>query len=338
MLVSLNKHGIELRAVTRQDFTEYLLHGPASKGDIIEEAAVAILARSQLPSWGFETEIESILLEFNADSSYVSRGAYFEQYAALHHGTPPPCLDDPTPLKNYSHANVQDYYDAFYTQGNISILSVGPASELDVSRVAAKIEASRPEAGDFDRYVGERLSINGIQTGQFPGTLEVLFAVPGRDALPHYLAQRFSESLRLELQALLRSTPNAYQAGSIVHQSLKAGWISLTARVSKTSKELDSEFIKKFMLVVIDEYRFTIAADEVALVENIDVAVSPELLDQAPEIFYRAAVAEMARESISVTYVPHPSQASSSRRYTFLFLAFLGLLGLFISLKYRRQS
>ncbi|MAG67035.1 MAG: hypothetical protein CMK74_14390 [Pseudomonadales bacterium] len=338
MMVSLHQHGVALEAVTRQDFTEYVLHGPASKAAIIEEAATAILARPQLPSSGFETEIKAILLEHNASSDFVSRGAYFEQYAAVHHGTRAPCRDDALELAEYSHANVQGYYDAFYVQDNISLLSVGPTSELDVARVAERIAQTRPDPERIQRYSGERLGLNTIKTAQFPGTLEVLIAVPGRDTLPHYLAQQFAETLRLELQAYLRKAPVAYQARSVVHQSKAAGWVSLTALVGKESAGIEPKAIEKLMTELIDEYRFTTSGEEIALISNFDLAVSPELLQLGTEQSSVAAVRDLALESIDVSIAPHRSSAPTSKRNIFLLIGAVALLVLLLTMRRKQHD
>lgn len=338
MMVSLNEHGIALEAVTRQDFTEYVIHGPSIKAALIEEAAIAILARSQLPSAGFETEIKAILLEHNASSNYVSRGAYFEQYAAVHHGAPAPCPDDTTELVKYSHANVQDYYDAFYVQDNISLLSVGPSSDLDVARVAERIVQARPDPGLVQRYTGERLRIDAIQTAQFPGTLEVLFAVPGRDTLPHYFAQQLAETLRLQLQAYLREAPVAYQARSVVHQSRGAGWVSLTAVVGTDTTELDSEAIELFIIRKIDEHQFTTLTKEIALISNFDLAVSPALLKPAAELTYQTAVKELAMKSIDVSLAPHRAGLPKADRNVYLLVGAIGLLILLLTMRRRNPK
>lgn len=338
MMVSLHEHGIALEAVTRQDFTEFVLHGPASKAAIIEEAAIAILARPQLPSSGFETEINAILLEHNASSNYVSRGAYFEQYAAVHHSAPAPCPDDTAELVKYSHANVQDYYDAFYVHDNISLLSVGPTSDLDVTRVAERIAQARPDPEQIQRYTGERLRVNAIKTAQFPGTLEVLFAVPGRDTLPHYIAQQFAETLRLQLQAYLRKAPVAYQARSVVHQSMGAGWVSLTAVVGKEAAELVPKAIELFMVGLIDEHQFTTSAEEIALISNFDLAVSPELLQPVAELTFTTAVRELAMKSIDVSVAPHRTSGPKADRNIFLLIGAVALFVLLLTMRHRKPK
>lgn len=336
MMVSLHEHGIALKAVTRQDFTEYVLHGPASKADIIEEAAIAILARPQLPSSGFETEIQAILLEHKAGTNYVSRGAYFEQYAAVHHGTRAACHDDPAALVQYSHAKVQKYYDAFYVQDNISLLSVGPTSDLNVARIAERISEARPNPDQIERYRGDRLDLNAIQTAQFPGTLEVLFAVPGRDTLPHYIARQFAETLRLQLQAYLRKAPVAYQARSIVHQSNGAGWVSITAVLSKEATELDPQAIETLMAELVDEYQFTTSAEEIALISNLDLAESPELLHLGAEPFSGKAVRQLALKSLDVSVVSHRSNSSKSVHGAFLVVGAGALVVLLLTMRRRR--
>ncbi len=337
LMVSLNRYSVDIEAVTRQDFTEYVLRGPASSAEIIEEAAVAILARPQLPSSGFESEIDAILLELNADGSYVSRGSYFEQYGALHHGIPGPCPDDSIPLKKYSHAKVQSIYDAFYVSGNISLLSVGPASGLDISRIAAEIEDARPALANVQRYEGERLSMNTIHTAQFAGTLEVLFAIPGRDTLPHYLAQQLAESARLELQAHLRKVPIAYQARSVLHQSLQAGWISLTAVLGSEIEEVDVNTIKGHVLNAVNEHQFTLSDDRFALVSNFDLALSPQMFDRVAELSYTTAVLPLAEQSIAVSHMPHRRQARNGGRNYYLLLGILGLGALVVSIVRRRK-
>lgn len=338
MMVSLHEHGIALEAVTRQDFTEYVLHGPASKAAIIEEAAIAILARPQLPSSGFETEIKAILLEHNANSNFVSRGAYFEQYAAVYHGSPAPCPDDASALVKYSHANVQDYYDAFYVQDNITLLSVGPNSALDVSRVAERIAQARPDLDKIERYSGDRLRVNAIKTAQFPGTLEVLFAVPGRDTLPHYLAKQLAETLRLQLQAFLRQAPVAYQARSVVHQSKGAGWVSLTAVVGKEAAQLDPKAIEILMLELIGEYQFTTSAEEIALLTNFDIALSPDLLQPAAEPIYNNAVQELAMKSIDVRVASHRASGPQLNGNFFLLIGAVALFVLLLTMRRKKPK
>lgn len=81
-VIALPAKGIKLSKLTRSDFTQFTLEGPADKAKLMGQAIATFLGQSLLPKAGFEHEKHAIIHELRAPKSYVSSPTFYERFIA----------------------------------------------------------------------------------------------------------------------------------------------------------------------------------------------------------------------------------------------------------------
>lgn len=261
MMLALSKHGVSLRAVTKQDYTEFVLSGPETAGEEIERAMSEILARPNLPESSVDREVDAILMELGQSARYRSKPHAFEAYSARNFGTQPPCGQDAIALKNLPHAETLAVFERLYVAENIKLVAVGPASKLSIERLASAIENARPRGMAVARITTLPEQREDVIVNEYPesgaGRLEFLIAIGGREAIPPLVAKNLAEQLRLEAMASLRRAPASYTVKSVLHQSNSGGWISLTADVSSSRLDVAITMTRNQVAHAIESYSST---------------------------------------------------------------------------------
>jgi len=234
LIEALNKQGVRITAVTRQDFTEYTFEGTRQSAAIIQDAVLQTLGRASLPENSLAREVSAIHLETGSVGVPFPQAHPFEPWAYTYiPGSPAPCPSlGHTP--DYSFPKVAESYQQHYGEAAFSLTVVAPAGTFDGAKLAEALEAARP--GGVAKVPGAPAEVLPLPPvtqlealkGE-PAFFELLIAIPGRKTLPSIKAREAAESVRLAIQSKLRVQPAAYTAKSVIHQSNSAGWISVTA-------------------------------------------------------------------------------------------------------------
>jgi len=225
-ILALREKGIKLSALTRSDFTEYTLEGPASKASVMSEALVTFLSRSSLPKTGFEREKRVIISEVMATSAYVSSPTLYERFIAAKAGGQASCSADSERLLDYGFEDVQSIYRAYYTPGNVRVLANAAPGTFDLDAISAAIGVRESTTIATSHY-GKREASGSIEVIGRPGVVELIFPIAGRAKLPSDAANVLADQARLEVQAHIRRVHELYAARSFVDQSVHGGWIRL---------------------------------------------------------------------------------------------------------------
>lgn len=240
LMANLWRSGISLDAVTRQDFTEFTLEGPASEAALMAMALTATLGRPNLPESAFDREIEAIRLELKAEPGFASKPAEFETFTAKHIvGAPLACTGEEASVEMVPHAGIQEAFKRAYVSENLALTVVGPANSIDAHALARQLENSRGHGQATVRKVTssadpvDEAVIIGESDGDL-GYFEARVVIPGRQGMNSAKAAIYAETLRLAMQAVLRKDAATYHVTSVVQQSNSAGWISLVADVHPT--------------------------------------------------------------------------------------------------------
>lgn len=256
-IATLAAQGVRATAITRQDFTEFTFEGRPGTGDLIEEAILETLGRKTLPAASAAREVEAIRLELGAAKGFTSIPHPFESWSADHiAGTQVACGTETRPVADIGATEIQAAFDSFYGVENYTLSAIGPAGEIDGAALLNRISQSRPEVSPPERKLSAGVvplepEENGMQASGETGLFEVLIAIPGRMDLPAAKAREAAEMARLALQAELRKEPLAYSVKAVVHQSNRAGWVSLTSELpvtiqAKVSKNATSFAVQAF--------------------------------------------------------------------------------------------
>lgn len=249
LIAAMASKGVRASAITRQDFTEFTFEGSPGTGPLIEEVIMATLGRKELPVAAQDREVEAIRLELGAPVGFASQSHPFEAWSEKHiSGSQVACHAETRPVADLRAEEVQAAFDSHYGTANYSITAVGPVGEIDGPSLLNRLRQSRPEVTPPIRKLSAgsvplETEASGEVSGSDTGLFEVLLAIPGRLALPPAKAREAAEMARLALQAQLRKEPVSYTVKAIVHQSNRAGWVSLStplpmdmqARVSKNA-------------------------------------------------------------------------------------------------------
>lgn len=225
-ILALRANGIKLSALTRSDFTEYTLEGPASKATVMSEALVTFLSRSSIPKTGFEREKRVIISEVMATSAYVSSPTLYERFIATKAGGQASCSADSTRLLDYRFEDVQSVFRAYYTPDNVRILANAAPGTFDLPAINHAI-AARLSSENVSSHIGMREPASSIEVIGRPGIVELIFPIAGRAKLPSDAASALADQARLEVQAHIRRAHGLYTARSFVDQSIHGGWIRL---------------------------------------------------------------------------------------------------------------
>lgn len=224
-ILSLRSKGITLSALTRSDFTQFTLVGPADKSDQMEKALMTFLGRASLPKAGFEREKHAILNELRASESYTSSPSFYERFIAVSAGGAEPCVADQKPFLSYDLGEVQSVYERFYTASNIKLIAMGKPTTFNLKSIASAI--SRAPGTRTGEEIGKRENAKSIRLLGSNDKVEIIFPIAGRQDLPEDAANAYADQARLELQAHIRREFQLYTARSFVDQSIRGGWIRL---------------------------------------------------------------------------------------------------------------
>lgn len=225
-VLTLRAQGIKLSAITRSDFTQYTLEGPAEKAALMGNALATFLGRASLPISGFEREKQAIIHEVRSDRSYVSSPSFYERFVAVNAGGVKPCAADAKPFLVYGIDEVQAVYDGLYRASAIKLVARAAHDTFDFEKVEARIlKGHNPTAAVSS--LGKREEAKTIQVIGSGEQLEIIFPIAGRESLPEDAASAFADQARLEVQAYIRREFQLYTARSYVDQSIRGGWIRL---------------------------------------------------------------------------------------------------------------
>ncbi|NVL48650.1 insulinase family protein [Pseudomonas syringae pv. actinidiae] len=225
-VLTLRAQGIKLSAITRSDFTQYTLEGPAEKAALMGKALATFLGRASLPISGFEREKQAIMHEVRADQSYVSSPSFYERFVAVNAGGVQPCAADAKPFLGYGIDEVQAVYDGLYRASAIKLVARAGPDTFDFEKVEAGIlKGHNPTAAVSS--AGKREEAKTIQVIGSGEQVEIIFPIAGREILPEDAASAFADQARLEVQAYIRREFQLYTARSYVDQSIRGGWIRL---------------------------------------------------------------------------------------------------------------
>lgn len=225
-ILALRAEGIKLSALTRSDFTQFTLEGPADKAKLMERAIVTFLGQPSLPKSGFEREKRVILHELRVPDSYVSSPSFYERFIAATAGAVEPCAADQSTFLGYSYDQVQSIYSRLYTTSTIKLVAQGPAQTFDLRSITASIMTGHVKAPPNLQF-GKREPADDIEVFGRNGLVEIIFPIGGRAELPEDAAHAYADQARLELQAHVRREYQLYSARSFVDQSMHGGWIRL---------------------------------------------------------------------------------------------------------------
>lgn len=225
-IITLRQQGIKLSALTRSDFTEYTLEGPAAKSKEMADAMIAFLGRSSIPKSGFDREKRTIIQEVRSDDSYVSSPTFYERYIASDSEATEPCLADSIPFASYRYDAIQAVYSEFYTPAAIRLIAQGSdvVFDLDALAIALSVPKATPT---LKSQPGKREPAQPVAPVGWEGVVELIVPIAGRTALPQDAANALADQIRLEVQADIRRTEQLYTARTFVEQSLRGGWIRL---------------------------------------------------------------------------------------------------------------
>ncbi|HBO2935332.1 TPA: insulinase family protein [Pseudomonas aeruginosa] len=225
-ILALRAKGIKLSALTRSDFTEYTLEGPASKASAMGEALVTFLSRPSIPKTGFEREKRVIVSEVMADSTYVSSPTLYERFVAAKAGGHASCSADSQRLLDYRFEDVQSVYRTYYTPDTVRILASAEPGVFDLGAISQAIW-ERKGIETVSSHNGTRETASALEVFGRPGIVELIFPISGRATLPSDAANALADQARLEVQAYIRRTHQLYAARSFVDQSIQGGWIRI---------------------------------------------------------------------------------------------------------------
>lgn len=225
-ILALRAEGIKLSALTRSDFTEYTLEGPASKASVMGEALVTFLSRSSIPKTGFEREKRVIVSEVMADKTYVSSPTLYERFVAAKASGHASCSADSLRLLDYQFDEVQAVYSTYYTPDNVRILASAEPGVFDLDAISQAIW-KRKVIKPLSSHNGMRETASAPEVFGRPGIVELIFPISGRAALPGDAANALADQARLEVQAYIRRSHQLYAARSFVDQSIQGGWIRI---------------------------------------------------------------------------------------------------------------
>lgn len=226
-VLTLRAQGIKLSAITRSDFTQYTLEGPAEKAALMGKALATFLGRASLPISGFEREKQAIIHEVRADQSYVSSPSFYERFVAVNGGEVQPCAADAKPFLGYGIDEVQAVYDGLYRPSAIKLVARAAHDTFDFEKVEAGILKGHNPTAAAVSSAGKREEAKTIQVIGSGEQLEIIFPIAGRENLPEDAASAFADQARLEVQAYIRREFQLYTARSYVDQSIRGGWIRL---------------------------------------------------------------------------------------------------------------
>lgn len=255
-IIALRAQGIKLSALTRSDFTEFTLEGPATHADSMERALVTFLGRASLPEMGFEREKQAILHEVQASASYTSSPSFYERFIAVSAGGVKPCVADKKPFLSYTPDDVQAVYHHFYKASKIRFVAIAKPGTFDLAGVSSKVLSSHNRISDnflpSGREKAESIRVLGSDT-----QVDLIFPIAGRMNLPEDAANAYADQARLELQAYIRREFQMYTARSFVDQSIHGGWIRLEVPGVGTDKaaELLAIAIAAMEKVNADDFR-----------------------------------------------------------------------------------
>lgn len=225
-VIALRAKGIKLSALTRSDFTQFTLEGPADKAKVMEQAIATFLGQSSLPKAGFEREKHAIIHELRAPDSYVSSPTFYERFIAATAGAVEPCKADQDEFLSYDYEDVQSGYSRLYNTRTIRLVAQAPAHTFDLASITAAVMKGRDASPPISQSQ-DRESVRSIDVVGSEEQVEIIFPIAGRASLPEDAANAFADQARLELQAFIRQKYQLYSARSFVDQSIQGGWIRL---------------------------------------------------------------------------------------------------------------
>ena len=308
LIAALASKGVRASAITRQDFTEFSFEGRPGTGPLIEEVIMATLGRKELPVAALDREVEAIRLELGAPVGFASPSHPFEAWSEKHiSGSQVACHAETRPVADLRAEEVQAAFDSHYGTTNYSITVVGPAGEIDGASLLNRLRHSRPEVSPPIRKLSAssvplETEAPGEVTATDTGLFELLIAIPGRMALPPAKAREAAEMARLALQAELRRNPVSYTVKAIVHQSNRAGWVSLTTPLpmemqAKVSKNATSFAVRAFNDAVAKPI-------EMSFLSNREVAENAVYLKRSGEWNNSAMVGFQSRPAVARDWTP----------------------------------
>lgn len=225
-ILNLEVRGIELSAVTRSDFTEFTVSGPASQSTEMVDALAIFLGQPSIPKMGFEREKNVIISELRQGPDYRSSPSLFDRFVAVYAGGLAPCAADSKPLLDYEYEEIQKVYSDLYTQDAFTVNTKAPAGTFDLEPLVKALQSHNLVAS-LDSHYGPREAVVDLEILGRKGMVEVIFPIAGRSDLSNDTAQRLADHVRLKVQSFIRKDHQLYTARTFVDQNLVGGWLRL---------------------------------------------------------------------------------------------------------------